>query len=134
MLIVARALVVTSKGLPSSFVGSLRHEEISLQLVQLLELLHHVLFPFLLSGSLVLILAVVPRRVHERLELGVVDVPEHYEAFLRDVLDLLDGVVLAFAVLVHHVLAQAVVPGLKLVVYYLILLETPLYMAVAVEA
>jgi len=67
------------------------------------------------------------------LKLTVINVPKHHKPLLAEPLDSVDGVVATLAVLVHYILAEAIVPGLELVPYDLIHLEATFDVTVAVE-
>lgn len=67
------------------------------------------------------------------LKLTVINVPKHHKPLLAESLDSVDSVVAAFAVLVHYILAEAIVPGLELVSNDLIHLEAAFDVTVAVE-
>ena len=80
--------------------------------------LNHFLVPFLfLVGLVFLKLILIPKGQKNRLHFAVVDVEKHNEAFFGNMFNLLShllsvGVVSALSVLVHDVLAEAVVPSL----------------------
>ena len=118
------------------------HEEVFLHLFEMFEELVQLLSPFELrlgqvgeaSTSTRLCPLIHPQPLH----LAVVNVSEHDEALLADALDvavqLLKARVAAFAILIHNVLAEAIVPSLQLVVSDQIHEEASLDVPIAVES
>jgi hypothetical protein len=65
-------------------------------------------------------------------KLTIIYVAVHHKAFFAQTIYLVDRVVTTLAILVHNVLAEAIIPGLTLISNYLIHLEATLNVTISV--
>lgn len=116
-----------------------RHEEVLFDFVEVFENLNHfqVVLPlvqFHLTELLIISMLIhqLLLSILQTLELTVVNIPEHHKPLFRQLLK--RSQTCCSAVLVHYVFAETIVPRLQLVPYYLVHLETTLYVPVSVQS
>ena len=116
------------------------YEELRLELVQSFEKYYQFVGPFfLLWQRLVVVVSALVSLVHvDALEFTIINIPIHAESLLADLLYLLQHIIVicvvaTFAVLVHNVFAEPIVPGLQFVLDDLIVKELTFDMPVSVQ-